>query len=260
MQPMARNPSPAHLLRVGLALLLLLALSTAAAAADFPKLTGRVVDNGNMLDSATESRLTDMLAAFEQKSGDQIVVVTLADLGGDAIDTYGYQLGRQWGIGGKKSDNGALLIIAKKEQKIRIEVGYGLEGQLTDAQSSIIIRNIIEPAFKQGDFNQGVLKGTAAMVQVLGGNPLAEPTSQRHSQHGKPSILHTIGFFILIVAIIFMFGGGGGGGRGGRRRRSGMPWIIPTGGGFGGGSGGFGGGGFSGGGGSFGGGGASGGW
>jgi len=245
-------------------LLCLLVVSIASAAPEFPKLSGRVVDNADMLDQATQTRLSDMLAAFEQKDGDQVVVVTLADLAGDTIETYGYQLGRAWGIGSKDSDNGALLIIAQKEHKIRIEVGYGLEGKLTDAQSSIIIHSIIEPAFKQGDFNAGVLKGTAAMVQVLGGNPLAEPKRRASGERGSPSLLHTLGFFGLMVAIMFLFGGGGsGGGKGGRRRRSRMPWFIPMGGmgGFGGGgSGGGFGGGFSGGGGGFGGGGASGGW
>jgi uncharacterized protein len=241
--------------------LCLLVACAASAAPNFPKLTGRVVDNANMLDAPTQSRLTDMLAAFEQKSGDQIVVVTLPNLGGNTIETYGYQLGRAWGIGQKKKDNGALLIIAKKEHKIRIEVGYGLEGKMTDAQSSIILHSILAPAFKKGDFDSGVLKGTAAMVQVLGGNPLAEPKRSARQSNGKPSILHTLGFFGLMVAIVFLFGGGGGGGRGGRRRRrSGMPWFLPIGGMGGGSGGGFGGGGFSGGGGGFGGGGASGGW
>lgn len=265
MRLMAHPNRVNGLAQIGVVLIGLLMLSTALAAPDFPKLTGRVVDNADMLDTATESRLTDMLKAFEQKSGDQVVVVTLPDLGGDTIETYGYQLGRAWGIGQEKRDNGALLIVAQKEHKIRIEVGYGLEGRLTDAQSSIIIHNIIEPAFKQGDFDSGVLKGTAAMVQVLGGDPLAEPKQNRQAHQGKPSVLHTLGFFALMVAMSFLFGGGsGGGGRGGRRRRSRMPWFIPIGGmgGFGGGSGGFGGGmgGFGGGGGGFGGGGASGGW
>lgn len=242
-------------------LLCLLFMGVASAAPDFPKLTGRVVDNADMLDASTQSKLTDMLAAFEQKNGNQIVVATLPDLGGDTIETYGYQLGRAWGIGSKKSDNGALLIIAKKEHKIRIEVGYGLEGKLTDAQSSIIIHSIIEPAFKQGDFNTGVLKGASAMVQVLGGNPLAKPKRRASQEHDQPSLLHSLGFFALMIAVVFLFGGGGGGGRGGRRRRrGGMPWFLPIGGmgagGFGGGSGG----GFGGGGGGFGGGGASGGW
>lgn len=242
----------------------------AASAPDFPKLTGRVVDDANMLSPATETRLSQMLAGLEQANGDQVVVVTLPDLQGHTIENYGYQLGRAWGIGQKKKNNGALLIIARKEHAIRIEVGYGLEGTLTDAKSSVIIHRIIEPAFKKGDFDRGVLEGTAAIVGLLGGKPpkaLAANARQsmQASQHESgPSLGHTLMFFVLLIAIVALFGGGGGG-RGGRRRRfGGLPWIIPMGGfggGFGssGGSGGFGGG-FSGGGGGFGGGGASGGW
>lgn len=250
--------------------LLCLAFTATAAKPDFPKLTGRVVDNADMLSPDTQNRLTRMLAALEQANGDQVVVVTLPDLGGDSIETYGYQLGRAWGIGQKKKDNGALLIIAKKERAIRIEVGYGLEGQLTDARSSVIIHRIIEPAFKQGDFDSGVLQGTAAIVKTLGGKPpseLVDQASQAMQHHEQaergPSLGHTLMFFVLMVAIIALFGGGGGGGRGGRRRRRfGLPFFIPIGGGFGTGGfgGGLGGGGFSGGGGGFGGGGASGGW
>ncbi|KEZ79004.1 TPM domain-containing protein [Salinisphaera hydrothermalis] len=266
----------AGLRRTFVALVALLLVATAIAASakpDFPKLTGRVVDDAHMLSPAATSRLTRMLAALEQANGDQLVVVTLPDLGGDSIETYGYQLGRAWGIGQKKQNNGALLIIAKKEHKIRIEVGYGLEGQLTDAKSSVIIHQVIEPAFKKGDYDAGVLQGTAALVQLLGGKPPSELVAQASKsiqQHqrddNRPTLGHTLMFFVLMIAIIALFGGGGGGGRGGRRRRRGFfPWFIPMGGGFGGGSGGFGGGGlggggFSGGGGSFGGGGASGGW
>lgn len=256
-----------------LALLLITAAVSASAKPDFPKLTGRVVDDASMLSPDAENRLTRMLAALEQANGDQVVVVTLPDLGGDSIETYGYQLGRAWGIGQKKKNNGALLIIAKKEHAIRIEVGYGLEGQLTDARSSVIIHQVIEPAFKKGNFDAGVLQGTAAIVQLLGGKPpsqlvdQASQAMQHHPSDGRrPSLGHTLMFFVLIIAIVALFGGSGGGGRGGRRRRRGfLPWFIPMGGGFGGGfggsgGGGFGGGGFSGGGGGFGGGGASGGW
>ncbi|MGB7755618.1 MAG: TPM domain-containing protein [Salinisphaera sp.] len=255
-----------------LALVLIATAVSVSAKPDFPKLTGRVVDDAGMLSSGAQARLTRMLAALEQANGDQVVVVTLPDLGGDSIETYGYQLGRAWGIGQKKKNNGALLIIAKKERAIRIEVGYGLEGQLTDARSSVIIHQVIEPAFKKGDFDAGVLQGTAAIVQLLGGKPPSELVDQasqaiqhHQSDDRRPSLGHTLMFFVLIIAIVALFGGGGGG-RGGRRRRRGfLPWFIPLGGGFGGGfggsgGGGFGGGGFSGGGGGFGGGGASGGW
>ncbi|WP_110666657.1 TPM domain-containing protein [Salinicola halophilus] len=240
----------------------------AQAAPTFPELTGRVVDDAELLDAATESRLTDTLTAHEQATGEQVVVVTLPDLQGEPIEDYGYQLGRAWGIGQEGEDNGALLIVAVDERAVRIEVGYGLEGRLTDAQSSLIINQIITPAFREGDFAEGIVDGTDAIVQVLGGDPLAQPerqpeTAREGSNLGGAGIWFSILFFI--VMIIVRSGGGGGGGKGGRRRRGrgmlgGAMMGGALGGGFGGSGGGLGGGGFSGGGGGFGGGGASGGW
>ena len=254
-------------------LVLLLAAAGAQAAPEFPELTGRVVDQADMLSETNERQLTRLSAGLEKATSDQLVVVTLADIGDTPIETYGYQLGRAWGIGQKGApsdqtkDNGVLLIIAQAQRAIRIEVGYGLEGTLTDARAAAIIRRIIEPAFKQGDFDQGVLAGAAAIVKTLGVDP-GEAAGQALAQaddrgRDDPSMMHTLMFVGLMVAIIALFGGGGGGGFGRRGRRGrGMPWFIPMGGGFGGGTGGGfgGGGGFSGGGGSFGGGGASGGW
>ena len=122
-------------------LLLLLILASPALAAEpkFPPLTGRVVDDAGMLSASTQSELTDMLAAHERATGEQVVVVTLASLQGYTIEDFGYQLGRYWGIGQKGKNTGAILIVAPKEHKVRIEVGYGLEGQLTDAVSATII-------------------------------------------------------------------------------------------------------------------------
>lgn len=252
---------PSHAGTLALVVLLLTSFAAWAQPA-FPELTGRVVDNAGMLDAASQAQLTDMLAAHEQASGEQVVVVTLPDLGGETIEQYGYQLGRHWGIGEKDEDTGALLIVAQAERKIRIEVGYGLEGRLTDAQSAVIINRIITPAFREGDFAQGIVRGANAMVEVLGGDPLAEPESRpAQDERQQPSLGRAIMFFALIIVIILLFGGGRGGGR---RRRSGL-WGVPIlmggSGGFGGGGGGgsFGGG-FGGGGGGFGGGGASGGW
>jgi uncharacterized protein len=208
-----------------------------------------------------------MLAAHEQATGQQVVVVTLDSLQGFTIEDFGYQLGRHWGIGQKGTNTGALLIVVPKEHKVRIEVGYGLEGTLTDATSRTIIESDILPAFKRGDFNAGVLAGTQAIVQVLGGNPLsAEPSAASDQDQYQPfstlplsaklSIIATFGVFglIILMAIAVLWrhrndpvrysGGWSGGG-----------W---SGGSFGGSNGG--GGGFSGGGGSFGGGGASGSW
>lgn len=240
-----------------IALLLLQAPAWGQATPDFPELTGRVVDQAGMLSTDAESRLTTMLAAHEEATTNQVVVVTLADLQGYPIEDYGYQLGRHWGIGQEDKDNGALLIVAEEERAIRIEVGYGLEGQLTDAAASTIINRIITPAFRQGEFSQGIVAGTEAMIQVLGGEPLATPTGQTGQRpEEKPNPLAVIFFFIIIVSFIALVGGGGRGGRG----RGALVAGALLGAGMGGRGGGFGGGGFSGGGGGFGGGGASGGW
>ncbi|MEH6548905.1 MAG: TPM domain-containing protein [Pseudomonadales bacterium] len=225
----------------------------AQAAPQFPKLSGRIVDSAGMIDAATEARLNEYLAGHERASGHQIVVVTLEQLDGYDIADYGYQLGRHWGIGQKDKNTGALLIVAKAERKVRIEVGYGLEGQLTDALSSNIIQSIVVPAFKRGQFSKGIAEGAVAIVEVLGGEYQPRQVKQKKKQSSWFPLI------IFIIILLSNFGGMffGGGGRG--RRRRGGAMFIPGAGGFSGG-GGFGGGGFSGGGGGFGGGGASGGW
>ena len=234
-------------------------IALAQSGPEFPELTGRVVDQADMLDAAAESQLTQMLEAHEQATTEQVVVVTLPDLQGNAIEEFGYQLGRHWGIGQEGEDNGALLIVAESERKVRIEVGYGLEGRLTDANSATIINQIITPAFRQGDFSAGIMNGTAAMVQVLGGEALAvpaQPSGERARE--KPSLGLASLFFIIVMAVIFFVGGGRGrGGRGGAAALLGGALLGAS---MGGRGGGFGGGGFGGGGGGFGGGGASGGW
>ena len=237
-------------------ILLFIFSATAVAAPKFPPLTGPVVDDAHMLSPQAKQTLTRLIIGHQNANTDQVVVVTLPNLQGYSIETYGYQLGRHWGIGQKGKDNGVLLIVAKAERKIRIEVGYGLEGKLTDAISSNIISTVITPAFKKGDFDAGVVNGTKAIIAALGGQyKMNKPTAGGH---------HASGFWVILMIIVFfwifpsMFGGGGGMGRG-------LFWGFLLGGMMGGGRGGrYGGGGgfggFSGGGGSFGGGGASGGW
>ncbi|MFP5340877.1 MAG: TPM domain-containing protein, partial [Gammaproteobacteria bacterium] len=155
-----------------LLILLLWAGNLVAQEVEVPELTGRVVDRAELLDTQAEARLTSMLAGHEQATGEQVVVVTVPDLGGRSIEEFGLELGRTWGIGQEGEDNGALLIVARDDRKIRIEVGYGLEGRLTDAQSSVIINRIIAPAFQRGDFTAGITEGAEAIVTVLGGDPL----------------------------------------------------------------------------------------
>lgn len=250
-----------------LALLLLTGFMTpwAAQAQSFPKLTGRVVDGANLLDPQQEAQLEAKLSGLEKQSGRQLVIATLPDLQGYDIADYGYRLGRAWGIGSKELNNGALLIVAPKERKVRIEVGYGLEGILTDALSSRIIRNTIVPRFKANDYPGGIAAGTDALIQLLTLPPeearkLAQTAEQEQQEADGPNI-GTIIFvlFILIFFVLPMFSR-----RHGRAYRQGavpaILWGPMIGSGGGGRSSGWGGGGFSGGGGSFGGGGASGDW
>lgn len=240
-------------MRITVLFLLLLAVLPGWAAPTFPELTGRVVDNANLLDSAQEQRLTAQLSQAEQGTSNQLVVVTLKDLQGYPIAEYGYQLGRHWGIGSKKSDNGVLLIVAPNEREVRIETGYGLEGTLTDALSSVIIQQDILPAFSKGDYVQGISQGVASILAAIQGEYQGE--SQPRSASAASPLQSLLMFMGLIVITFFLSFGGLAGGR--RGRRSGL-MFLPMGG-FGAG-GGFGGGGFGGGGGGFGGGGASGGW
>ena len=133
-------------------------------AMDFPKLTGQVVDEAGILTSSTHSKILSKL-----RDGQQFVVVTLKDLRGREIEEYGLELARHWGIGHAEHDDGVLLIVAPNERQVRIEVGYGLEGVLTDAKSSEIIRHILLPAFKNGDYNGGIVKAVDVMTRIISG-------------------------------------------------------------------------------------------
>lgn len=236
----------------------------ALAAPTFPPLTGRVVDDAGILSPQAEAQLTQELASLETQTGRQLVVATLPDLQGYEIEDYGYQLLRTWGIGSKERNDGAILIVAPSERKVRIEVGYGLEPVLTDALSSLIINQRIIPAFKEGRLEEGVVDGTQAIVQQLS-LPDDEARAAVAKAQESPQGEGGVGFgTIVVIFIIFWLLSGV---FGGRRRGSlwWLPLILGSGGGGGGrggwsGGGGFGGGGFSGGGGSGGGGGASGSW
>ena len=155
-----------------------IAQTTAVSSLTFPPLTGRVVDEAGLLSPADRASLTMSLADLEAKTTDQLVVVTLKSLQGTTIEDYGYQLGRHWGIGQKDKDSGALLIVAPIERKVRIEVGYGLEGTLTDAATKLIIENAILPAFRTGNFAGGIKSGTNLIIQLLRGDAAAPPPAQ----------------------------------------------------------------------------------
>jgi uncharacterized protein len=239
-----------------------------AFAFDFPPLSGRVVDQAGVINAATRSSIEAKSKDLEDKSGIQLVVATIKSLQGSDIESYANQLFRFWKLGEAKKNNGVLLLVAPTEHKVRIEVGYGLEGTLTDALSSVIISSAIVPRFKANDFSGGVERGVDGIISVL--------TTDAAEWHRKANVraddsgssvdnLIPIVFFVLLIIFIWYLVHHAGGGPGGGRRSGvgpiiwGSGWGGGSGGGFSGG-GGFDGGGFSGGGGSSGGGGASGGW
>ena len=272
------GPSPlthrsALALGVGALLVLaLLLLPGLARAQTFPELTGPVVDQANILPADVEARLAEKLTALKAQSQRELVVVTLPDLQGYEISDYGYQLGRHWQLGTKDKNEGAMLIIAPKERKVRIEVGYGLEPVLTDGLSSLIINQQIVPRFKAGDMPGGIEAGTDAIIQQLAlpadqAAQIAAKAQKQDKAHGLPFgvVVWLIIFFLFFVLPLLRRMGGGR-----RYRGSGLGPVIvwevlnaaahASRGGGGGGWGGGGGGSWGGGGGSFGGGGASGSW
>jgi uncharacterized protein len=169
------------------------------AAPEFPPLSGRVVDQANLLSPQAERELTALLAQHEEATSNQVVVVTLSSLGGYEIADYGYQLGRHWGIGQQGRDNGALLIVAPSERKVRIEVGYGLEGSLTDARSKQIIETEITPRFKQRDMEGGIIAGTRAILGTIEGTYEPQPKRSGKGMEGGINAL----FILLIATMVF---------------------------------------------------------
>lgn len=170
-------------------------------ALEVPSLSARVNDYAALLSPATTRQLEGSLKAFEADQSTQLVVLTIPSLEGEVLEEFSIRVAEQWKIGRKGLDNGAILLIAKKERKLRIEVGYGLEGTLTDLTSGRIIRNIIVPRFKEGNFDQGVIDGISAMMAVVRGEFSAE--NVRKSWH-PPTDME--GFLIMLVAIIFFIG------------------------------------------------------
>ncbi|MDE2386002.1 MAG: TPM domain-containing protein [Alphaproteobacteria bacterium] len=231
--------------------------AVAFAALTFPALTGRVVDDAHVLTADQATILSNRLQTFEDQSGHQMAIATVPSLQGTDIRDFGYQLGRAWALGQKGKNDGVLILVAPTEHKVSIEVGYGLEGDLTDATSSVIISHAMVPKFKAGDYFGGLWSGIDDIEKVIGGqgDQVVQAAQNQSAQAQDPvGAFIFIVFFIIVLLIIFRASRGRGvvfipGGMGG-----GSNWSS------GGGGWSSGGGGFSGGGGSFGGGGASGGW
>ncbi|WP_444898020.1 TPM domain-containing protein [Microbulbifer sp. SSSA005] len=246
--------------RPSLAITILIALVcalTAWADVQFPALSGRVVDQGELLKADERYQLTELIQQYERDSDNQLVVATIPELQDITIEEYANQLARKWKLGKKDKDNGVLFLIAPNDRKVRIEVGYGLEGALTDALAANIIQTKVLPEFRNGDFSGGINAGVRSIIAATKNEYVAEPVETKEGRR----IAVLVGLFLLLV-MLHLFGSAAlGSPVQSRIFKRGRYGGYYGGGGFGGGlSGGSSGGGFSGGGGGFGGGGASGGW
>jgi len=226
-----------------------LLLPLTAQALEVPKISGYINDRAGLLTAPVRLELEQFLEQFKNSDSTQIAVLTIPSLEGESLEEFSLKVAESWELGQKNKDNGALLLIAKQERKVRIEVGYGLEGKLTDLLAGRIIDQEITPHFKNGDFDRGIVAGVASISEAVRGEYTGTGTT-KGSKKKNP-----LGFLSLLLFLgpgLSLFGGR----RRGRHRSSGL-WIggLGGGGGFGGG-----GGGFSGGGGGFGGGGSSGSW
>ena len=186
-----------------IAVALLLAGGAVSSAPALPQLTGRVVDQAQIIPADIRAGLETKLSDLETKSGIQLVVATVSSLQGEEIEPFANELFRFWKLGERRSNNGVLLLVAPTEKRVRIEVGYGLEGTLTDALSKVIITNSIAPAFKAGNFGTGIQNGVADIMTVL--------TTDTSEWEKRPSLRvdaqtpdTTVNWFIVALAIAFV--------------------------------------------------------
>ena len=201
---------------VALGVVIVLFTVAPAAAREVPYLSGRVNDTADLLPAETEQRIEDKLAALEEATGAQMAVLTIASLDGEGLEEYSLKVAETWQLGRAEQDDGLLMLIARDDRKMRIEVGYGLEGQLTDAQSGRILNNILRPAFRGGDFGGGIEAGVDPVIGTLEGEDVipGDPSPSPASDISDAPILFQItfiGIFLLVVGSFSMaalFGSG----------------------------------------------------
>lgn len=185
-----------------LGILLILLFSFPAAALEVPSLQGRVNDNAGILSASTESLLESRLSELEKSDSTQIVILTIPSLKGESLEEFSLRTVEAWKIGQQRVDNGAMLLIARDDRKLRIEVGYGLEGTLTDLTAGRIIRNVITPQFRNGNYDQGVIDGVEAMISAVRGayqaGVVPELPSSPKGNFGE--------MMIALMFILFFFG------------------------------------------------------
>jgi uncharacterized protein len=186
--------------------LALLGFAPLAAAQELPvpPLAQRVTDQAGLLDAAQRARLEDRLAAFEARKGSQIAVLIVPSTQPETIEQFGIRVAEQWKLGRKGVDDGAILLVARDDRALRIEVGYGLEGALPDVVCKRIIEDVIVPRFKLGDFAGGIDAGVDAMIKVIDGEPLPEPKTWTTPKVGWEAFQH-----LLVIGFVLIFVGGG---------------------------------------------------
>ncbi len=250
-----------------LSILFFLSLRAAMGAAGLPELHGRVNDLAGLLSADQEARLEALLKSYEEESSNQLVLAAVPSLEGEAIETYAVRLFEKWKLGDQKRDNGVLLVLAMEDRRMRIEVGYGLEGRLTDAISSAILRETLTPEFRNRRYFEGIYTAFEQIIAATRGEYQGTPKRSRSSKNnaGPVGLTLVILFFLLpvILSALKRRGAGWTVGHDGYHRSGwggGSSWGGGGGSWGGGGSSWGGGGSFSGGGGSSGGGGASGSW
>jgi uncharacterized protein len=197
--------------RAVVALVAVLMGPAAALASDVPYLSGRVVDNADILSAAARARLTGVLAAHEQATSNQIVVLTVPTIEPESIEQYAADVFKTWKLGQKGQNNGILVVVVPNDRKMRIEVGYGLEPVLPDISAGAIIRDVMTPAFKRADYDQGIESGVAAIVARLEGKavaaPVARPAVRNHRGFERPylewPVRILLSFFVFSILGLF---------------------------------------------------------
>jgi uncharacterized protein len=190
--------------RAAVLALALAVASGAASAKEVPYLSGRIVDEPGMLSTAARTRIESELEAVERQTGDQVVVLIVASLEGEPLETFSVKVAHTWKLGQKGKDNGVLLLVARDDRKMRIEVGYGLEGTITDLASNEIIDGQMRPRFRGGDFDGGVEQSVLAISKLLEGQPLPPPVQAAARSQSMPvGERLAFGAFFLVVVGLF---------------------------------------------------------
>jgi uncharacterized protein len=205
--PLSTRAARAARLRAVLFVLPLLLVATLPLRAlDVPFLSGRVVDQAGMLRASTVADLEQRLKAYEDSTGNQIAVLVIATLDGESLEDYSMRVVETWKLGKKGTDNGVLLLVARDDRKLRIEVGYGLEASLTDALCSYIINSVITPRFKDGDMDAGILNGVDAIMQGADGTlAVSESSSSSGDNMSVTEALLFSAFWFSIVGLFTLF-------------------------------------------------------